>query len=129
MAPDLASLLAHEERLQRAQLTSDVDELDTLIHDELVFVGPDGARASKADDLAAHRSGLFRFTAVEAEDVDARVVGDVGITVFTGRLAGEIAGEPFEARMRYTRTWVGDDDGDGWRILAAHASILGNAVA
>ena len=30
---------------------------------------------------------------------------------------------PFEARMRYTRTWIRDDR-YGWRILAAHAGVV-----
>ncbi|MER7361701.1 hypothetical protein [Nonomuraea wenchangensis] len=44
-----------------------------------------------------------------------------GITWFLGPLAGTLHGAPFEARMRYTRTWIYDNE-LGRRILAAHAS-------
>jgi hypothetical protein len=30
-------------------------------------------------------------------------------------------GEPFDARVRYTRTWIRGREGD-WRLLAAHVS-------
>lgn len=49
--------------------------------------------------------------------------GDVGITWFLGDLAGTFMGEPFAARVRYTRTWTRHPH-HGWRVLAAHVSIL-----
>jgi hypothetical protein len=50
------SLLACEAALRRAQLASDVAEIDRLVDEELVFTGPDGSVYSKTDDLAAHRT-------------------------------------------------------------------------
>ena len=114
------SLRAAERRLQAAQLASDVDELDRLIDDRLVFTGPDGRLYGKADDLAVHRSGQQRMSRVEEEDLRVLVHGGTGVTWFLGSLAGTMAGEPFQARVRYTRTWVHDDH--GWRLLAAHVS-------
>jgi hypothetical protein len=110
-----------ERRLQRAQLASDVVALDRLIDDRLVFTGPDGKHYSKQDDLHAHRSGWQSLTRVIEEDLAALVVGRTGVTWFLGTLEGAIAGEPFLARVRYTRTWIHDDD-KGWRLIAAHVS-------
>jgi ketosteroid isomerase-like protein len=45
-----------------------------------------------------------------------------GVTFFTGTVGGTFDGQPMSARMRYTRTWVHDDDA-GWRILAAHIAV------
>ena len=50
-----------EERLRQAMLKSDVAELDALIDDRLLFIGPDGAVFSKKDDLDLHRSGAERI--------------------------------------------------------------------
>jgi hypothetical protein len=36
-------------------------------------------------------------------------------------------GEPFRARVRYTRTWIRDDN--GWRLIAAHVSAAGGDTA
>ncbi|GAB3803063.1 nuclear transport factor 2 family protein [Micromonospora zhanjiangensis] len=109
-----------ERRLQRAQLASDVAALDRLIDDRLVFTGPDGRHYTKHDDLLVHRSGRQSMTRVDEEDLTALVVGDTGVTWFLGTLEGAIAGEPFRARVRYTRTWVRTDG--GWRLIAAHVS-------
>lgn len=53
-----------EQRLFQAMLTSDVAELDDLLSDDLLAIGPDGQPASKADDLATHRAGIIHFTAM-----------------------------------------------------------------
>jgi hypothetical protein len=56
--PEIASL---EDRLRQAQLGADVATLDELIPDDLLFTGPDGQLATKAQDIEAHRSRTARF--------------------------------------------------------------------
>jgi ketosteroid isomerase-like protein len=112
-----------ERRLQAAQLAADADALDLLLDDRLVFTGPDGSLYSKAQELEIQRSGGQALTRVEQEDLAVLVDGRLGITWFLGSLAGVFKGEPFAARVRYTRTWIHTDDG-GWRLVAAHVSGL-----
>ncbi|MFI5916800.1 nuclear transport factor 2 family protein [Dactylosporangium sp. NPDC051541] len=114
-------LLAAERRLQAAQRASDVAALDELLDDRLIAIGPDGGKATKHDDLAAHRSGTSIITSLVEEDLDVLVAGDVGVTFFLGTVTGSYDGAPFDARLRYTRTWVRDAE-RGWRIIAAHIS-------
>jgi ketosteroid isomerase-like protein len=110
-----------ERRLQAAQLAADADALDLLLDDRLVFTGPDGSLYSKAQELAIQRSGQQALTRVEQDELAVLVDGRLGITWFLGSLAGVFKGEPFTARVRYTRTWIHTDDG-GWRLVAAHVS-------
>jgi hypothetical protein len=111
-----------ERRLQAAQLGGDVDELDRLLDDRLIFTGgPDGGRYSKADDLDGHRSRTQVITKVSEESLDVLVAGSTGVTWFLGTLEGTYAGAPFAVRLRYTRTWIHDPQ-HGWRIVAAHSS-------
>jgi ketosteroid isomerase-like protein len=112
-----------ERRLQAAQLAADADALDRLLDDRLVFTGPDGNLYSKAQELEIQRLGQQTLTKVEQEELAVLVDGRVGITWFLGSLAGVFKGEPFSARVRYTRTWIHTDDG-GWRLLAAHVTGL-----
>ncbi|MEV4516135.1 nuclear transport factor 2 family protein [Dactylosporangium sp. NPDC049525] len=116
-------LKAAERRVQAAQLAGDVAVLDEMIDDRLVFTGPDGLLYGKEDDLLLHRSGAQKMTAVQEEDLRCLVDGRTGVTWFVGRLAGTFKGQDFEARMRYTRTWVFSDPA-GWRLVAAHASMI-----
>ncbi|MFB9237934.1 nuclear transport factor 2 family protein [Plantactinospora siamensis] len=119
-----AELIAAERRLQAAQRAGDVAALDRLLHDRLVAVGPDGSRATKADDLRAHRDRTSVIEDLVEESLEVLVDGSTGVTFFLGTVRGTYAGEPFAARLRYTRTWVRDDH-LGWRILAAHIGPVG----
>ncbi|MFC4060939.1 nuclear transport factor 2 family protein [Planomonospora corallina] len=119
----MEELYEAERRLQAAQLAGDVEELDRLLHEDLVFTGPpDGGfhPGAKRLDLENHRSRTQVMTKVAEEDLAVVISGSTGVTCFLGTLEGTFAGEPFSGRLRYTRTWVHTDE-YGWRILAAHA--------
>lgn len=120
---DEVGLRAAEDAVQHAQLTSDVAELDRLLHPDLTFVGPDGALTGKAEDLEVHRTGAIRFELSEPEDLVVRINDGVGVTVLTARLKGSYQGQAFDGRMRYTRTWAHGAD-TGWRVVAAQAAFL-----
>jgi len=111
-------VLREERALQAAMLASDVEALDRLLHPELLAVGPDGRLVEKAEDLEAHRSGVFEIYELDEEDVRVRVAGDTAVTFVVLLIRGAIAGEEVSGRMRYTRTWSRDDG--AWRVLAAH---------
>ena len=113
-------ILTAERELQAAQRASDVEALDRLLHDDLLAVGPDGRLVGKADDLAAHREGVFEIHELDEEDVRVLVHGELAVTFVVLRIRGTIAGEEAGGRMRYTRTWT--QDGGAWRVIAAHIS-------
>ncbi|MFI5591308.1 nuclear transport factor 2 family protein [Amycolatopsis sp. NPDC051758] len=112
-----AELRAAEDRLQAAQLAGDVEELDRLLDDRVCFaIGAE--LQTKQDDLDGHRSGRQKVTRLVEEDLRIFVDGGTGVTWFLGQVAAVVDGQPIEARMRYTRTWLRTDV--GWRVVAAH---------
>jgi Domain of unknown function (DUF4440) len=122
MSDDDAVLL-QERALQAAMRASDVDELDRLLHPELLAVGPDGEMIDKAGDLAAHRSGVFTIDELHEEEVHVKVLGAVAVTFVVLRIRGAIGDAEVSGRMRYTRTWI--RDAGAWRVIAAHISPAG----
>lgn len=100
------SLAAAEAALQRAQLAGDVAALEALLHPDVVYVAPDGAEFGKSQDLESHASGQLRLTSLERLQSTARQFGSAGVTRTRVRLTGLAVGEPFEAEMIYTRTWL-----------------------
>ncbi|WP_062993021.1 nuclear transport factor 2 family protein [Nocardia anaemiae] len=111
-----------ERRLQAAQLAGDIQTLDELLDNRLIFTfGAD--TFTKADDLELHRTKAQILTKLEEEQLTVLVEGTTGVTWFLGIVEGNVHGSPFAARMRYTRTWS-HDDSLGWRLVAAHASTV-----
>ena len=59
---------------------TDVEELDRLLHPQLLAVGPDGQMIDKAGDLAPHRSGIVKSTELSGEEVLLTALGDLALT-------------------------------------------------
>lgn len=114
------TVLLEERALQAAMRAGDVEELDRLLHPELLAVGPDGRMIDKAGDLASHRSGVVTITELNEEEVRVKVLDDVAVTFVVLRICGTIDDAVVAGRMRYTRTWT--RDGGDWRVVAAHIS-------
>jgi ketosteroid isomerase-like protein len=121
---DHEELLGAERALQAAQLASDVEELDRLLHPDLLAVGPDGQLVDKAADLAAHRSGVFEISELDEEELRVLALGDTAVTFVVLRIRGRIGDDEVVGRMRYTRTWT--RDGGAWRVFAAHINPAGD---
>lgn len=112
MAGAPAEVVQYEKRLRQAQLDANVGELDRLIADDLLFAGPDGRLARKAQDLEAHRSGVVRFREHEPRELHVRRVrDDVAIASLEARLVVDVAGERTAGVYRYTRAWAREREG------------------
>ncbi len=136
MRPDIAALNAVlvgardpeivvlEAEIRAAQLAADVDALDRLIGEELLFTGPDGKLATKAQDLQAHASGLVRMREHEPLELRIRRIGaDVAVVALCTRLSVEVAGAIVRGDYRYTRVWA-REHGGGWRVVAGHVASV-----
>ena len=106
-------------------LAGDVEALDTLLGDALVFIDQDGARLTKADDIEAHRSGLLTLESIETVSRDVRSLGDAALVWLVASLAGSYAGHSFGGTFAYTRLWR--RGAAGWRVEAAHCSAVAAA--
>jgi ketosteroid isomerase-like protein len=117
-----AEIVALEAALRAAQLAADVPALARLISDDLLFAGPDGQLATKAQDLEAHESGVVRFRSHVPEELRIRRIGaDVVVTSLRARLEVAVAGNLARGTYRYTRVWAREGDGQ-WRVVGGHVS-------
>ena len=119
-----AEIRQREEALRLAMLTSDVEALDVLIADDLIFVGPSGEVFNKQDDLAMHRSGRQKLTLAERESVGVTVQGNEAATSIAAQLSGSIDGGALAGRFRYCRFCT--RTGTSWQFLGqqTHFPIL-----
>ena len=124
VGPPAPEIVALEARLRAAQLAADVDALNALIAEDLLFTGPDGQLGTKAQDLAAHRSGAVRFRAHEPEELRVRrVSAAVAVSALRARLTMEVGGTLVAGTFRYTRVWAREPDGV-WRVVGGHVSAV-----
>jgi ketosteroid isomerase-like protein len=116
-------ILACESELRQAQLTGDVQALDRLLDDRLVFATLAGTLASKGDDLSLHRSGRLRITRMDPLDRHLLHL-EATTSVVSVRMNAEafMDGVPVAATLRYTRVW--HKRPEGWRLVAGHMSIV-----
>src|SRR5687768_9176866 len=105
-----------ETRLYTAMLASDLNELDALIADDLLFVGPTGELATKAMDLELHRTGGTKFHVLTPKELEIRVWSEefalASARIF---LSGTYLGQAFAGDYRYTRIWRKSPQ--GWQIV------------
>ncbi|MBD2703217.1 nuclear transport factor 2 family protein [Spirosoma sp. BT702] len=120
MSP-LLQIQEAEDRLMKAQLSSNVDELDALLADDLQAVGPDGRLTGKADDLAAHRTHIFRIDSLTRVSLTIKILKpDIAVTFVGMDIKGSIQDQPASGHYQYTRVWCMANG--QWQITAAHIS-------
>jgi ketosteroid isomerase-like protein len=112
-----------ETRLYAAMLASDVAELDVLIADELLFVGPTGELATKAIDLELHRTGGTKFHELVPKELLIRICSDqLAIIAAKISLSGTYLGNDFAGDYRYLRIW--GQGKHGWQIVGGSVSPI-----
>jgi hypothetical protein len=117
-----AEVAAREDALLRAITTNDVALLDDLLHDDLLFNGPDGQTGTKAQDLANYRSGGIQLRRAEASDRLIRAIGGDVVVAVTVALQGDYLGVRVDGRYRYLRVW--QRTGGEWRVIGGSVVAL-----
>lgn len=116
------SLDEAESEFLRAFRANDIDGLDSILHADVEFVGPDGSIIDKDADMASHRAGDLDIESVDELCRRVQVVGGIGITRVKLHIKASVGGSPLDAVLMNSRTWLNQDD--RWLIVAAHGSIL-----
>lgn len=94
-----------ENKLFSAQLVSNVDLLDQLLHDDLVAIAPTGQILTKEMDLNSHKAKTMIIEDASTEIDDIRIMGDTALSIVTMTAKGKMMGTPLEGKFRYFRVW------------------------
>ncbi|MBC8716545.1 nuclear transport factor 2 family protein [Ochrobactrum sp. Marseille-Q0166] len=113
-----------EKQLRLAMISEDVDALDDLICDDLIFTGPIGNVMTKQDDLAAHRSRVLCIHSLDLFETRFQPVENMVIATAKANLTGLFDGMPISGVFAYTRLWRSVEN--GWRVQAGHCSQIGD---
>ena len=92
--------------LQKALQTGNASELDLIYADSFTFTGVDGATSTKAQRLAAIKSGKLKYKSLTLENVKIRVYGDAAVATFNGQAKFAPGNENLDGKFMTTATFI-----------------------
>lgn len=111
-----------EKILVRGIKTSDIDLLDKLLHDDLLFIAPNGQTVTKEMDLAAHRAGQMKVEELVISFEEIKIIGDNAVAVVVYHTKGTMLGNPIQGSFRYIRIWK--QFSDGLRVIGGSCFLV-----
>jgi hypothetical protein len=103
----LEEIVHVEGQLQRAMIKNDVQALERLLHDDLVFTFYTGTIVGKQEDLASHASRTLQLTELAfVETPVIRLYGETAIVTVKAHLKGTFQGTPIDSFYRYLLTAI-----------------------
>lgn len=98
-------ILNSENKLYEAMKNRNTEVLDNLLHNDLLFVIPNGQTITKEMDLQTYREGNLKLTGIIPTVEELNIIEDLAVITLQMELKGDYNNEPFEARYRYIRFW------------------------
>lgn len=94
-----------ENTLIEAMKISDIDALNELLHDDLLFITPDGQTITKKMDLDSHQSRTMIIEKIISTIEKINLIEDIAIVTIVIDTKGTMLGQPIEGKFRYIRFW------------------------
>jgi hypothetical protein len=98
-------ILLLERRLIEGIKTSDIVLLDKLLHDDLLFMVPDGSIITKTMDLESHRKGQMVVKSLLPDFEAVSLIDDTAVVNVVYNTEGSMMGTHIKGRFRYIRIW------------------------
>lgn len=116
-----ARVIEYEEMLRSAMLSNNIELLEELLSDELIFVNHLGQWLSKEEDINVHRSKSLDIAGMEVLEQEVTLFQELAVTVTKVALNGALAtGESIGGEYSYTRVWK-DVEGK-LKVVSCHCS-------
>lgn len=104
-------ILNLENQLYDAMKSSNVEILDKLLHNDLLFIVPSGETITKEMDLEIYRNGNLKIAELSPNIEQLNIMDDLAVITLKMNLKGSYNDQLFEAQYRYIRFWKNFSDG------------------
>lgn len=104
-------ILQLENRLYKAMKESDLNVLDKLLHEDLLFIPPSGDTINKEMDLNVYRDGKLKIIDLIPTIEHLNIIDDLAVITLIKEIKGKSNSEYFEAKFRYIRFWKQFENG------------------
>jgi len=116
------AVLKVERDLAKAYQRSDVAGITKGVMENYTLTNSSGKVTTRADDLGEAKKVDPKYEIFENEDMKIRVHGGTAVVLGITHVKGVSGGKPFEARFKFTDTFVNDNG--QWRLYAGHVTKL-----
>ncbi len=115
-------VLRRDEEMAKAVVAGDIRTLEDIYAEEYVYVGSDGRQNSRAERLAAFRTGALRYLSTNHTGTTVRVYGDTAVV--QGRTHSSVVarGRQIKGDFQYVGIWVRRNG--RWRIVLTQATRI-----
>ena len=120
---DKTELLETFDRLRDALFANDVHMLQRLMAEEYIGYDPLGNPQDLKMSLDAYQPGAAKLDKYDIDEIDARVIGEVGIITGKGYIHGTFAGSEFEHTLRFLDLYVHREG--TWQLYMSQVTPLG----
>ena len=94
-----------EKQLVEAMRKSDVETLNKVLHDDLLFVLPTGEVITKQMDLETHKSGNLILEEIVSSIDSIKLIEENAVVTLSSKIKGKMLHQHFEGNFRYIRVW------------------------
>jgi len=100
---DLVSI--SEKEILTAMKNCDVQKLEELIHEDLLFSIPNGQTITKALDIESYSSGNMRIKEISSSDQQINIIGDSAVVSVIIEMKGTYFDFILDGKYRFIRVW------------------------
>jgi len=98
-------ILNLENKLYEAIKSNNIEVLDELLHNNLLFIVPSGETITKEMDLNVYRERALKITELISEVEELNIIDDLAIITLQMELKGTYNSTPFQSKYKYIRFW------------------------
>ncbi len=100
------SLIVEKEKMLLTAFTNcDIDTIDDLLHEDVVYIIPNGRLLSKAKVLQNYSSGGTAISSIRSEEQSVHFVDDCAVVAMILNLSGKYYDQVVDRKFRYLRVW------------------------
>ena len=112
--------------IETALSKNDADALDKIYAPDYVLVNQEGVAQTRAERLAAIKSGDIKYETFAYSDITVRPYGDTAVVNNIATFKAMSKGKPIDGKFRVMSVWVKGKD--GWRQVSAQATQIADAA-
>lgn len=117
----IRQVLELERQSRDAAVHRDAGFSERTLSEDYIGITPLGQVITKADTVAARRSGQLKYEAIDISDMVVRVYGATAVVTARASVRGRDLGEEFNGPYRFTRVWIRRNG--RWQAVSYQATV------